>query len=159
MGLFHKWFSGDPFLDRSFHRQPRLSPPGETAPPYTAGNAPDSSYYAQRGYNASHGLWGMLGVGLDETNFRHGGALDAQRKGDNASPGYANYAFGAYNGGAGLSLEHTLALANAYAYLAAEYNPKTVMDKTYTYTPAENVTNITRGYNDQRNNMLWRRST
>ena len=82
-------------------------------------------------------------------NFHRGGALDAQALG--SDPGYGNYAFGAYNAASGLDLPTTLGLANAYAALRSAYKAGTPMDKNYPYVPADNIANISRGYNDYQN--------
>ncbi len=86
-------------------------------------------------------------------NFSRGGLLDAQVL-YGGSQAYANYAFGVYMSGAGYSLSQTLAGANAYAAMFSHYPPNVPMDSNYPSTPAANVTNVTNGYNDQRNGTL-----
>jgi hypothetical protein len=132
-------------------------PTSKPCPP--SGNAPSpSSYQAEaqtaqllnNGVNAS----GSFINAVNLLSFHRGGSLDAQAYG--ASTAYGNYAFGVYTSAYGYSLSFTLSAANAYGALFSTYNwsPTLQPDSTYTHIPAANVSNITQGYNDQRNGSL-----
>ena len=74
-----------------------------------------------------------------------------------ASPAQGNYVFGVYNAARGAGLPDALDLANTYGKHFSHYDPKNIkMDKTYPSIPADNVQNITRGYNDYQNGTLRR---
>ena len=89
--------------------------------------------------------------------FHRGGPLDAQVQYGGSTP-YANYAFGVHNAGRGADLGDLPDLANLYGKMFSKYDPqKTKFDQTYTSIPAENVQNITSGYNDYKNGTLGRR--
>lgn len=106
--------------------------------------------------DGNSGLVGLSYWAGQSLGFKKGSDLDAQSYG--ASTPYGNYVFGVYNAASGTSLPLTLDLANVYGKYRSTYNPKeTPMDKTYESIPAENVQNITRGYNDYINGTLWRR--
>lgn len=71
---------------------------------------------------------------------------------------YGNYVFGDYMSAAGFPLSVALAGANAIANRNSLKNPGQYsgrqMDSDYPALPAANVTNITAGYNAQRNGTL-----
>jgi len=131
------------------------------------GTAPDPATYAKLGELAGQ----LLSDPRDPTGdfqasgtmynlgqllaFHRGGPLDAQVRYGGSTP-YANYAFGVYNAGRGAELGDVLDLANLYGKLFSNYDPKK-LDKTYKSIPAENVQNITRGYNDYKNGKLRQR--
>ena len=138
-----------------------------TGAPNARGTAPDPGAYAQMGEMARElqnnsydpdgntsnaGLMYNAGQMLE---FHRGGNLDAQHYG--ASPPYGNYAFGVYTAAAGIPLSGTLDLANTYGKYFSKYptDPKAPgykpMDENYQHIPAENVDNITTGYNDYQN--------
>ena len=50
---------------------------------------------------------------------------------------------------AGVPLSAALGGANAYGFLKSSYSAKTVMDSTFNSIPADNVANITNGYDAQ----------
>lgn len=132
------------------------------------GDAPDPDEYAKMGEMARRigedqydpdGNSGLAGLGYwagQSLRFKRGDVLDAQRYG--ATPPYANYVFGVYNAASGTDLPLTLDLANVYGKYRATYNrDKTKMDEIYGSIPAENVQNITKGYNDYLKGTLWRK--
>ena len=82
--------------------------------------------------------------------------MDAQVR-YGGSRAYGNYAFGDYNAVAGMSLPETLDMANTYGKHASSYPKSQDMDKVYTSIPADNVQNITKGYNDFKNGTLCRK--
>lgn len=132
------------------------------------GKAPDPQTYAKLGELAGQllvdprdptgdfqasGMMYNLGQLLA---FHRGGPLDAQVQYGGSTP-YANYAFGVYNAARGADLGDMLDLANTYGKLFSRYKDRDKLDKTYTSIPAENVQNITRGYNDYKNGTLQHR--
>jgi RHS repeat-associated protein len=128
---------------------------GPTAPSNSpcnqAGGAPNPSFYAGKGSNVRAlslvSPTAALALNTDYlTQFRRGGSLDAQPLG--GSRAYGNYVYGAYNAAAGfLTLPQTLSGANAYANVSKAQYPGQNMDKQYPFIPADNVTNISLGYN------------
>jgi RHS repeat-associated protein len=139
---------------------PQKSPAPSNFPPQpnpclVAGNAPDPSYYAQKGQAAASN---PVKDFLNLFNFRRGGALDAQvGRGLNGqpfggAPSYANYTFGVYMAAAGYTLNQTLAGADIYAQYRSRYPAGTKMaGPNYPFTPQTNVNNITKGFNAQMN--------
>ena len=114
-------------------------------PPNQGKSAPSPSQYAQWGRSAN---WLENLVNLYD--FRRGGSLDAQAYG--ASPAYGRYVFGVYMAGHGYSLSTTLYWANEYGYWRSHYGPNTPMGgPKYPSIPAAEVTEITKGFNDERN--------
>lgn len=124
-----------------------------------ASTAPDPAGYARDGERAlqfqadandpdgNTGLAGLAYTAGQELQFHRGDALDAQAHGGSTADG--NYDFGVYNAAAGIPLSGTLDLANTYGKYFSKYDPnKVTMDQNYTHIPADNVQNITRGYND-----------
>ncbi len=112
-----------------------------------SGKAPSPSRYQEWGQSAN---W--LQNYLNVYEFHRGGSLDAQAYG--GSKDYANYVFGVYMAGAGYSLSATLNGANDYAHWFSHYPPQEPMDPNYPSTPASNVADITRGFNDEKNGTL-----
>jgi hypothetical protein len=128
----------------------------------SAGSAPPPSTYASRGQTVAsmansydpYGMSPAAAAMLHASNlaqFRRGGALDAQVR-YGGSPAYANYVFGVYAAASGQSLSSTLGLANTYGYYRSTCPSYVKMDPNYPSIPASNVANITKGYNDQKNN-------
>lgn len=123
-----------------------------------AGGAPDPSFYAGKGDNVR--LLGMvsmsaaLALNTDYlAQFRSGAPLDAQPLG--GSRAYGNYVYGAYSASAGLlTLSQTLAGANLYATTSKAQYPGQQMDQQYPAIPADNVINISLGYNAVRSGTL-----
>ena len=144
-----------------------VTPPSvNTSPPCApSGTAPDPTVYQQKGQlansltNYPYDPNGMsLAAGtlynlVELYGFRRGGPNDAQVL-YGGSPAYANYVFGVYLSAAGLSLPETLSAANDYAAARSRYPAGTVMDRTYTATPAVNIANITAGYDAQQTGTL-----
>jgi len=130
------------------------------------GSAPDPRDYERRGQNVNPdnvspmtpygigpGVAGLNNLG-QLSDFRRGGPLDAQVR-YGGSTAYANYVFGVYLSAAGWTLPQTLDAANDYARARSQYPQGTPMaGPDYPYTPAANVANITRGFNDQRKGTL-----
>ena len=126
-----------------------------------AGGAPDPSVYAALGKASADELLsgdGEYTGGLLINHyaklfaFRRGGSLDAQPLG--ASRAYGNYVYGAYLYSAGFSLPGALYGANAYAAVSKAQYPNQRMDSKYSFIPADNVANITRGFYAARNGVL-----
>lgn len=137
-------------------------------PAANLGAGPEPEYYAKLGetarqlmtnQNDAEGFSAAGGLLYDAANlaqFKRGRALDAQSYG--ASPAYGNYVFGVYNAARGAGLPDTLDLANTYGKYFSRYkftadNPA---DQIYSSIPAQNVQNITKGYNDYKNGTLQR---
>ena len=117
-----------------------------------SGNAPSPQQYEAMGGTVT-ALGSPLANAFVLPNFHHGGALDAQAYG--ASRAYANYVYGVYMGAAGFSLPFSLWGANFYgAKESYTWTQRMQPDKTYRNIPADNVVNITRGYNDEKNGTL-----
>jgi hypothetical protein len=86
--------------------------------------------------------------------FHRGGPLDAQVQYGGSTP-YANYAYGVYNAARGADLGDVLDLANLYGKLFSKYDfQKIKADETYRAIPADNVRNITKGYNDYKGGWI-----
>ncbi len=129
----------------------------------SAGKAPDPSAYQKEAQMTNQlsipfdptGLSQITALSLtggELLDFRRGAANDAQAYG--ASSDYANYVVGDFTGALGLPLSTALAGANLYAYCCSAYAQNKVYDPDYQSIPANNVKNITNGYNDQKNNSL-----
>ncbi len=129
-----------------------------SSPCNSAGNALSPQQYQAVGYAARAswlygpevGVWSNAGA---LAMFKRGLPLDAQVL-YGGSPAYANYAYGVYAAAAGLPLSVAFAGANAYASVFSSYERKPPYDENYKSTPAENIQNITKGYNDQKNGTL-----
>ena len=122
-----------------------------------AGNAPSPQAYQALGEEMKWTsiLGGVFGAELNLGalyQFHRGGALDAQAYG--ALPDYANYVYGVEMAANGIPLGAALGAANEYANLRSSYPSDVPMDPNYPSTPAVNVSNITQGYNDQKNGTL-----
>jgi len=125
------------------------------------GDAPDPATYAKQGEMAGQllsdphdptGDFQASGMMYDlgqQLAFHRGGLLDAQVR-YGGSPAYANYAYGVYNAARGADLGDVLDLANLYGKLFSKYPKDKAMDQTYKSIPADNVRNITKGFNDYR---------
>jgi RHS repeat-associated protein len=135
--------SGD---NSSIPRAP--SNPVPANPCTESGNAPDPHFYQQRGLNARNN---PLTSSQDLAQFPRGGDLDAQPNG--ASRAYGNYVYGVYMRAAGFPLFIATAGARWYASTSnAQYGPA---DGTMSGSvPSANVTNITNGYNAQKNGTV-----
>lgn len=124
------------------------------------GDAPDPATYAKLGELAGQMLTndpggdfqasGMMYNLGQQLAFHRGGPLDAQVRYGGSTP-YANYAYGVYNAARGADLGDVLDLANLYGKLFSKYDfQKVKPDEIYQAIPAENVRNITKGFNDYR---------
>ncbi|MFZ0660979.1 MAG: hypothetical protein WAM05_19830 [Candidatus Binataceae bacterium] len=117
--------------------------------------APTQERYSERG-NAPSPLqyekWGQAADWLQNLEnlyeFHRGGSLDAQSYG--ASTAYGNYVFGVYMAAHGYSLATTLNYANDYASWFSHYPAGKPMSPNYPGTPAANIANITKGFNDEK---------
>jgi RHS repeat-associated protein len=127
--------------------------PPQPNPCLVAGNAPDTSYYAQRGKAAASNS--ILDI-YNLYHFRRGRFLDAQvgqgadGKPYGGSPSYSNYAYGVYMAAAGYTLPQALAGADMAAQLFSRYPVGTPMaGPLYPFNQQANVPNTTKGFNDQ----------
>jgi RHS repeat-associated protein len=120
-----------------------------------AGRALDPSAYASQGKSDNgHPFTIVLN---SVTGFPRGHFFDAQPLAAGTllqRAAYGNYVYGVYMAAAGIPLSTALSAGNAYAFLSgATYDPKKngPFDPKYGSIPAANVTNITNGYNAQKN--------
>jgi len=125
--------------------------------PTEGSSAPASptSATSERGNAASplqYDKWGKAANWLQNLEnlyeFHRGGSLDAQAYG--ASPAYGRYVFGVYMAAHGYSLSTTLNYADDYASWFSHYPSTTPMSPKYPGTPAAEVTEITKGFNDEK---------
>ena len=155
-------FTGGLFAHPTFHGslQPRPNAPNNNNPCSGAEYAADPSLYAAAGQQASNN---PLQSAMDFSQFPRRGLLDAQPSiavpgapniGPGASPAYGNYVFGVYMRAAGFPLSMTLDAGDWYAKLSHANYGAQALDSTYTHIPSANVTNITDGYNAQKNGTL-----
>ena len=125
-----------------------------------AGTAPSPQQYEQLGHNLqaitmAGGLPGLVVNVAVLTNFRRGGALDAQVL-YGGSQAYANYVFGVEMSANGIPLQGALLAAGGYAQYSgatSQYDPAKVGPMNGSI-PASNVSNITQGYSDQQSGTL-----
>jgi len=85
----------------------------------------------------------------DLTNFRQGGAWDAQRMNGEPHGEYLDYstvAIGIYAQSAGIEFNQIMTLQDTYAWIFSKFGPKTVFDETYRHLPLTNVWNTRLGY-------------
>lgn len=109
-----------------------------------SGTAPGPLFYAEAARDTS----GDIARTASLYQFKRGGPLDAQVR-YHGSQAYANYVFGVYMASAGFSLSYSLTSANRYGMLMSHYvASQTTFDPTYKNIPIDNVSNITRGFND-----------
>ena len=83
------------------------------------------------------------------SQFRQGGAWDAQRVGGAFNKdfvAYATVAIGMYDAAAGHSLDSSLSVQDVYARLFSKFGDEQHMDQTYTHLRAANVWNTKLGY-------------
>ena len=149
--------TGGYWVDGGITDAPSNFPP-QPNPCLVAGNAPDTSYYAQRGQAAASNS--ILDI-FNLYHFRRGRFLDAQvghgadGKPYGGAPSYANYAYGIYMAAAGYTLPQALAGADMAAQLFSRYPVGTPMaGPQYPFNPQVNVANTTKGYNDQTKGIL-----
>ena len=92
------------------------------------------------------------------SQFRQGGAWDAQRIGGSFNPSFVDYAtvaIGIYDASAGHPLDSSLSLQNFYARLFSNFGAAQ-LDQTYTYLRAASVWNTKLGYELVRSGSLSR---
>jgi len=85
----------------------------------------------------------------DLSNFRQGGAWDAQRAGGQNHPDFINDAtinIGLYGAAAGIPQDLMLRVENEYAAEHSHFPTVTKMDPEYTHLPKTNVQNTQLGY-------------
>ena len=143
-------------------RDPMGLCPSEDAPDDLckyAGRALDPSAYAYTGnatkYNPVTTYFDLF------HGFAIGGYLDAQPFATGSvfqNADYGNYVYGAYMSANGWPLSLALAGADAHAWNQHRHNPIQYigrrMDPNYPDLPIDNVVNITKGFNAQRNGTL-----
>lgn len=114
---------------------------------YAALGAEDGALFRFPGIASLPGsnIAGQFHVIGDLLAFHRGGILDAQAFG--GSTPYGNYVFGVYMAATGVSLQNALRGANFYGSLFSHYSPLRAMDQDYPGLPAQNVADITSGYN------------
>jgi len=117
------------------------------------GNAMSPTQYAVIGTAAA--IAGPIPfLAISATGFPRGSYLDAQPEAEgNVSQraAYGNYAYGVYMAAAGVPYSVMMGAANMFGTFSHYTVKNGPMDPVYTNLPNANVTNITRGYNDQRN--------
>lgn len=85
----------------------------------------------------------------DLSNFRQGGAWDAQRTGGKYHPDFVSDAtinIGLYGAAAGIPQDQLLSVQNEYAALQSHFPTTRKMDPVYTHLPEQNVRNTQLGY-------------
>jgi len=143
---------------------PGVKPPVNNPCAYQ-GSAMPPSAYAAKGTTAGTNLRmasvptigpALAALAIAQTyQFHEGGDLDSQpfsTGSDQQRAIYANYVFGIYFAGAGVSLSNTLNIASAYGYKQQIVNGAyqgRKLDSNHGGVPVENVQAITAGYNAQ----------
>jgi len=88
-------------------------------------------------------------LAVDLSNFRQGGAWDAQRVGRKFHKEFVDDAtvnIGLYGAAAGITQGQLLSVQDSYAALQSHFSPGTKMDAVYVHLPERNVQNTKLGY-------------
>lgn len=117
-----------------------------------------------QGYATAGALALMAGpipfLAISGAGFPRGSYLDAQPKASGNGlqrAAYGNYVYGVYMASAGVPYVVMMNAANAFAMFSTYTAKNGPMDSVYKNLPQANVTNITNGFNAQRNGTTCHR--